>query len=356
MNINEKVKEISKALLTLKKYNLNNPPATNLPEEKAKFFSQKNYSPILQFKENSNPPNNLVEVTNVIKSHKLPNDLETYFLEIVEHINLNHKVSKLIGTDSFAEEQFKYFGWDIDSVNIDKLSELLKSLPQEDNSKLLKAEEIKFKFDEYIRQYIEFDNWNVEVTDNSREGIFVLGDSQKIVISTVAIRSEIEVDRLITHEIKSHGFRNINNRKLDLEFIRDGYSKGLEIYTEGQAVYNEIAAKKITKKSLEKYMHRLETAQSRQATFLELYNKSIERNYSEAAAFEFAYRFKRGISDTSSPGINIKDSAYLYGYSKVCELSSELLRFLYVGKVSARDYLLKELGLIDDSNIFIPEL
>ena len=83
-------------------------------------------------------------------------------------------------------------------------------------------------------------------------------------------------------------------------------------------------------------------------SFRQLYNVLLG-SFSKPGAFDIAYRVKRGLSDTSYPGIYAKDVVYFRGFRKVMKKLEEdptLYQKLYSGKITFKQCEWVEEGLI----------
>ncbi len=72
------------------------------------------------------------------------------------------------------------------------------------------------------------------------------------------------------------------------------------------------------------------------------------------SAFDVTYRVKRGLSDTSKPGLYTKDICYFRGFRKVLkkfETQPNLYTLLYAGKISFKQCEWVEEGLIPKPKI-----
>lgn len=356
MNIKEKVNLIDSAIAKASKRNILNPIAINLQEEKNNFFSKKNYSPQFKYDQSKTSQINILEISNFIKQQLLPKELNDYFSRILEDLNNNSLTAELIGSNKFTEYQKKLLNVDFSSVDLKLINSLLELLPEIDNSNVLDSKSIVIKMREAMDRYDFFHDWEIKLTENGRSGVSLFGDVKKITVAKSIRKTESDLKRLIIHEIFSHAIRHVNNEKINLEFIKKGLSPNLMTYIEGHAVFNEFKSKTITYNALKKYINRFLVAKEGNLTFIELYNKALSFGDNNDSAFEFAYRFKRGVSDTSLPLINIKDCLYLYGYSKVSKLDEKIYKFLFSGRVTPDDFILEEFGLIDSSKAVIPSL
>ncbi len=88
-------------------------------------------------------------------------------------------------------------------------------------------------------------------------------------------------------------------------------------------------------------------------SFRELYN-AVLGVLPKYAAFDVTYRVKRGLGDTSYPGIYAKDVVYFRGYRKVMkrlEKDASLYEKLYAGKIDFKQTVWVEEGLIPKAEI-----
>jgi hypothetical protein len=83
--------------------------------------------------------------------------------------------------------------------------------------------------------------------------------------------------------------------------------------------------------------------------------KFVAQYFDNDTAFDIVARVKRGLIDTSELGGYTKDQVYLKGYLQIRDLPKEILKKLYVGKISIQDLQLIEESKIELSTFNVPK-
>lgn len=171
---------------------------------------------------------------------------------------------------------------------------------------------------EFLRQAlqaVELTEWRVNVEDMNA-GMSVRGVEQLIRVRQDDMFSEIQLKRLLVHEIGTHVFRYANGIQQKLRLLRFGLS-GYMMTEEGMATYHEHKFKLRNRHVEERYALRVIAAQmSLTHGFHDVFAHLVEYTDKDIA-FDITVRAKRGFNDTSAYGTHIKDKVYLEGFIKV---------------------------------------
>jgi len=188
----------------------------------------------------------------------------------------------------------------------------------------------------YLEHEYQVSDWKIEITDRSDFAINVQPRYKNIFISKNF--AEYDIDLLLAHEIDGHFVRALNMHN------QTGYlARQFPLYLkteEGLACFlSDFCSKSgviSRKKHAAKYLAGL-TAQNH--GFNLVYNHLRELGMSEHLAFRRTFRLKRGLSDTSKPGLFTKEAMYYEGMLEVKKYIDEGgdSSKLFAGKIGLED-------------------
>lgn len=329
----------------------------NLQEEKERFFANSNYNP--QFKYNIN------------FSQLLEIEKKLLLLEIDKRswqgILLNEVRDKFVNDCNFVKQiggeinlykevnQKKYISkFDLKDEEILDLTE--QELAKE---KLLNSETI---YDAKCVQEIFVDflkkkeiQWKIVINKDLIPLLSVNYFNQEIQINPLIQLSQIQVERMLIHEIETHLYRYLNGKNLFkmASFGLNNYEKT----EEGLAAYNESLVFPEDKSYLKRFYLRYKSVLfGEKNSFRKLYQYLHEEfKFDQEESWRTALRVKRGIADTSEIGAFLKDKIYLQGFFAVRNLKMNEIKTLYKGKFSLEYLNSKQFNLDDDNLIALPQ-
>ena len=166
-------------------------------------------------------------------------------------------------------------------------------------------------------------NWSIEYSSSHGTEVSIYELEKKIIIKPNHYFSEIELNRIICHEIRGHAFQTFNalkNRKYSILFTN---YLGTELNYEGLAIFTEISELpsiyiiRIINRYL-LFMIAIKTASesSFYHTYKVVYNLCKDQEFS----FMAVYRAKRGFKNTSEKGTLQIDNSYLFGALQILRL------------------------------------
>jgi len=207
---------------------------------------------------------------------------------------------------------------------------------------------VKKKLEDVIINHYGFHNWDI-VIESMVAKMAVNHLRRKIRINENVQFTENEINRLIIHEIGTHVLRGENGQKQYYLLFQYGFPDYLET-EEGLAIYSEEKNNLRRDSDIMKYCIRLLACDlCHKMSFSDLF-QYINQYFDIDTSFDVSVRIKRGLIDTSEFGGYTKDQVYYNGYLKVRELSKDILKKLYIGKVGISD-----LDFLSSRNITIQE-
>lgn len=334
----------------------------NLDEEKQKFLDSETYNP--QFKYNIRLNNN-EKVFSQLRSIKCISDVDPrisdfYMALIEDKREMSELLSKTSKNEAFSNLAKKRFG--VPTLKqFNNACLILKGKTSSYNLvKQLKSDKV-LKFDEIVNaieitfKELELDGWKAKESLNiAKNGMKTGSKGKEVLIDKNIEKSPQLVRKSIVHEIGTHVLRSYNGATSGVPALYNANVSSYLDIEEGLALYNEELMGVLTYDYLKARALLLYAAYvGEHMSFRNLYN--VIRGFSKPKeAFDTVYRVKRGLSDTSLPGIYTKDISYFRGFRKVKRAilkDESLYPKLYAGKID-----LKMVGWVDDGLIAKPKI
>jgi hypothetical protein len=181
------------------------------------------------------------------------------------------------------------------------------------------------------------EDWEIAPSKNINKNAIKIGiKGKKVYVDPNIKRSEYKIKKLLIHEIGTHVLRSYNGFKTGFPaFGNANVSSYLDI-EEGLATWNEESMGYLTDKWLKiKAGMTWAIYLGERLSFRQLYN-AVSGNFLKYSSWDIVYRVKRGLGDTSYPGIYGKDVVYFRGFRKVKRLLEKdptLYEKFYAGKI-----------------------
>ncbi|HVX93148.1 MAG TPA: tyrosine/phenylalanine carboxypeptidase domain-containing protein, partial [Candidatus Dojkabacteria bacterium] len=337
----------------------------NLESEREKFFNSETYNP--QFKYSIYKNNNdkiLNELSSVQIISGVDPRISDFHIDLIESKNLVNKMYYSIGdNDDLTKYSKMRYGMPSELL-FKNAAKVLKnkvknyhliSEAKVKHSKYIEKEQIVSSLEKVLKHF-GLDDWQIVFSKRTLDKNIRVGVKSKyIVLGSEDIRKRaIKLRKTIVHEIGTHVFRWYNANLSGIPALTKSNLKSYQDIEEGLATYNEDISDLLDYKSLkQRALLTYAIYIGEGLTFRQLYNVLVGfvPTYN---AFKIALRVKRGLSDTSQPGIYPKDVSYFRGYRKVRRKLQEdvsLYNKLYAGKIS-----LDQVSWVDDGLIPKPKL
>jgi len=334
----------------------------NLKEEQKKFFASDDYNPVFKY----NPVKNindkiLRELSSVSSVEDVDPRISDFYLKLIDSKSEVNDMLNAVGhNEKITEISRRRFGKPSEKL-FKNSSRVLRGLIKSYKLVQKKNEAREFGYDEIERIMKEFlkelglTDWTVAKSGRIADEAMKVGIKRKeVLIAPDISRSPQDLRKSIVHEIGTHVFRSYNGLVSGIPVLYKPNLPDSQDIEEGLATYNEEYMNVLTYDALRRkacFTWMLYWAE--QTSFRELYN-ALTSFLARNLAFDFTYRVKRGLGDTSLPGLYYKDVMYFRGYRKVrkaIEKDSSLYEKLYSGKIS-----LKQVEWVDDGLIPKPKL
>lgn len=315
--------EREKFFIALKKGEEYNPTFVYVPKNSIYSYYSKNITlPVFK--------NEMKELFKEIGTDSLGLIFERKLLDMFDRIEL----IKSVGTENFSQNSEGYYGEITREAKKYAKELLFKKI--EPSEKTINFTEAKEKMENALfKRKLKYTVVE-KITPGARVSVNVR--TKEIMISKHIQLSEIELNRLIAHEIEGHIYRYENGCTQPYRIFSRGLSKETLKTEEGIAVYIEQKEKINIDEQLKQYAGRLIAIQTAQKySFYETFEE-MKQYFSEEEAFVLTLRAKRGTVDQKRGGAFFKDALYLQGYMEINEFAQECKLYdLYYGRYSIND-------------------
>lgn len=336
----------------------------NLEEEKKKFFNSDTYEPHFNYRiiKNSNK-----EILKELSSLKSITDVDPrisdFYIQLIDSKDDSNKLMHSVGNNDLVSEiSYKKYGkpspllfrnaarvlrGNAESYNLVKY-------PNVSKRDMLDYDQIKDIF-QIVFDSFGLNQWSVAPSANiAKNGAKVGIKAKQVLLDPNIERSKFKLKKTLVHEVGTHVLRSVNGSNSGFEALSKANLPSYLDTEEGLAIWNESYMDLLTLRWLkEKAAMVWGIYIGEKLTFRQLYN-SILGVLPKKSAFGVTYRIKRGLGDTSYPGIYSKDIVYFRGFRKVkaaLEKDKSLYEKLYAGKID-----LKQCEWVDDGLITKAEI
>lgn len=180
--------------------------------------------------------------------------------------------------------------------------------------------------------------WRVEMDPVMSARVLVDGAKQLIKVSPQARFRDLDVARLVAHEVEVHAWRSANGRRQPLRLFATGLPGSLET-EEGLAMVAEERAGAASPGSAWRQSIVVRAIDlGREQGFRDLHRR-VAALAGPGLAWGVCLRLKRGLAHPGRPGVYAKDVVYYRGMRRVSAWLADgnPVEHLYVGKVGIED-------------------
>ncbi|HNR53126.1 MAG TPA: DUF1704 domain-containing protein [Candidatus Dojkabacteria bacterium] len=332
---------------------------TNLNSEKKKFFDSDTYEPQFQYRVVKNKNEEIFkDLASVKEISDVDPRISNFYIDLIDskreasdlmHAVGNNEAVTDISIARYGKPSAKLFR---NSARVLRGRYGRYNLAKENKERdpeMLGYDSIVSVFDVVFRE-LGLEDWSVNKSLNiAKNGVKVGVKRKEVLVDGNISKSKFQLRKTLIHEVGTHALRSYYGLKSGFEAIsKPNLASYLDV-EEGLASWNENNMGLLPEKSLRnKAGLTWAIYVGEELSFRQLYNVLLG-NFSKLGAFDIAYRVKRGLSDTSYPGIYAKDVVYFRGFRKVMKKLEEdptLYQKLYSGKISFKQCEWVEDGLI----------
>ncbi len=322
----------------------------NFDREKKKFFEERNSNPVFRY----DPyPKEKIEksLKKLLQIQDVSGEFASLLLGRRDEIIQSLELALHVGSPKFAHEAQKVFELPNEQTTLRARNILRKRqghARKKKKAKFLLAHEAKDVALEYLAK-LGIDGIKVVIEGGRSVRVAVEKGSNTIYIAAGSKFGPQSLQGVLAHEVGVHVVRGVNAKSQPLRLFEIGTEKYLGC-EEGLAT---IARKMVTDNPYfvsTSYFVIASDIGSR-SSFRDTYNVLRKLGASEENAWKYTFRVKRGLGDTSKPGVFAKDAQYLLG---VFEIEKYLqaggkLHDLFVGKISPRD-----VSMLSENEVIVP--
>jgi hypothetical protein len=321
----------------------------NLKEEKKNFFESDTYEPYFEYRVVNNKNNKIFRRLSSLKRiSDVDPRISDFYIKLIEDKKLASDLMHSVGNNELVTElslrKYRAPSARLFRNSARVLRGKLDKYDVKINNKLDRGEKLNYKQIEKVFD-ITFDmlgleDWEIAPSKNINKNAIKIGiKGKKVYVDPNIKRSEYKIKKLLIHEIGTHVLRSYNGFKTGFPaFGNANVSSYLDI-EEGLATWNEESMGYLTDKWLKiKAGMTWAIYLGERLSFRQLYN-AVSGNFLKYSSWDIVYRVKRGLGDTSYPGIYGKDVVYFRGFRKVKRLLEKdptLYEKFYAGKIDYR--------------------
>lgn len=337
---------------------------TNLEIEKKKFFESDSYEPQFIYRIIKNKNNEIFKKLSSVKEiSDVDPRISDFYIKLIDSKKDSSDLMHSVGNNELVTDiSLKKYGkpspklfrnsarvlrGKVDSYNLVDM----KKAKADD---MLNYDEIADIFNSVFVE-LGLNDWSVAKSMNiAKNGAKVGIKRKEILLDPKIERSKFKLKKTIVHEVGTHVLRSVNGSKSGFDALSNANLPSYLDVEEGLATWNESDMNLLTLKWLKKKAALTWAIYiGEQYTFRELYN-SVLGVLPKYSAFNTVYRVKRGLGDTSYPGIYTKDIVYFRGFRKVSRMLKKepsLYEKLYAGKIDFDQTEWVDEGLIPKAEI-----
>ena len=338
---------------------------TNLEKEKSKFFNSDVYNPQFEYRIVKNKNDRILkELSSIEKISDVDPRISEFYVALIGEkgraSDLMHAVGNNELVTEISIERYRFPS----TILFENEAKVLKGYTKNytlveypKNQRMLDFDEIVKVFNGVFSE-LGLKEWSVNESINiTKKGEKIGVKNKEILMSKDITRTPFKLRKTIVHEVGTHVLRAHNGERTSFEALsKPNLSSYLDI-EEGLAIWNEMNMGVLTKRWLRNRAALVWAIYlGRDMSFRELYNVVLGV-LPKKTAFDTVYRVKRGLGDTSYPGIYAKDSVYYRGLRRVMrklEKEPRLYKELYAGKIDFKQCVWVEEGLIRKPSIMPP--
>ncbi len=337
---------------------------TNLDVEKKKFFDSDTYEPQFTYRLIKNKND---EIFKKLASLKEVADVDPrisdFYIELIQSKKDSSDLMHAVGNNELVTDlSFKKYSKPSALLFRNSARVLrgkvdgyrLVNMKKVKNEDMLNFDEIQDIFEDVFKE-LGLDGWSVKKSINiAKNGAKVGIKNKEILLDPDIKRSKFKLRKTLVHEVGTHVLRSINGANTGFEALSKSNLPSYLDVEEGLATWNESNMDLLTLRWLkEKAAMVWAIYIGENLSFRELYN-SMLGVLPKKSAFDVVYRVKRGLGDTSYPGIYAKDIVYFRGFRKVSRMLERditLYEKLYAGKIDFEQCEWVDTGLIPKAEI-----
>lgn len=336
----------------------------NLEEEKKKFFESDNYNPVFKYRIVKNDNYDILEeLSSIEEIVDVDPRISEFYIKLIDDKRQTNEMMHAVGDNEamteLSIEKFKLPSPILFRNACRVLRGKNKIYNVIDSKKIKQTEMLDYNrisdIFKVVLQEIGLEDWSVAKSLNiAHNGVKVGVKTKEILMDGNIQKTALEIKKTIVHEVGTHVLRSYNGALSGFAALaKPNINEYLDV-EEGLAMWNEEYMGYLKDKDLKERAGIVYAIYiGRELTFRQLYNVMLGF-YPRKTAFNLVYRVKRGLGDTSVPGIYAKDVVYFRGFRRIRKRLAEdmgLYSKLYAGKIGYRQVEWVDDGLIKEGKI-----
>ena len=331
----------------------------NLKEEKKRFFDSDIYEPYFEYRVAKNKNNDIFRELSILKRiSDVDPRISDFYIKLIDEKKLVSDLMHSVGSNALVTE-LSLKKYRAPSVKLFRNSARvmrgkfdnydIKINKKLDRGRKLNYEQIEKVFN-VVFESLGLDGWSIAPSKKiSKNGIKVGIKRKQILVDSNITRSEFKLKKTIIHEVGTHVLRSMNGFNTGFPALGNANLSSYLDIEEGLATWNEESMGYLTDTWLKKKAGMVWAIYlGERLSFRQLYN-ALSGTFLKYSSWDIAYRVKRGLGDTSYPGIYAKDIVYFRGFGKVKRILDKdptMYEKLYAGKIDIKRARWVDEGLI----------
>jgi len=337
----------------------------NLDKERSKFFNSDTYNPQFEYRVVRNRNEKILkEISNVREITDVDPRISDFYISLIEEKTKASELMHAVGNNDLVTDiSMERYGIPGEAL-FKNSARILRGCMNGYNIVKYPKDAEKLNYDQIERVFMKvldelgLMEWSVKESLNIKKNGVKIGVKKKEILMYKDItRSKFKLRKTIVHEIGTHILRAHNGERTGLEALSKSNLPGYLDVEEGLALWNEMYVGVLTERWFKMRAALVWAVYiGRYLSFRELYNVMLGV-LPKYTSFDIVYRVKRGLSDTSYPGIYTKDIVYFRGFRKVIKRLQKdpgIYSKLYAGKIDFDQCEWVEEGLIKKPTILPP--
>lgn len=336
----------------------------NLQQEKEKFFESDVYEPQFIYRKIKNQNKEVFEeLADLTEIEDVDPRISQFYLDLITAKKNADLLMNAVGNNELVTEYSILKYGNVTPILFRNATRILKGKTEKyslldpkmyKNQKYLGFKEIEGVFNKVFHM-LGMNNWEAEKSMNiAKNGVKLGVKNQRVFLSGDIKKRPYELRKTIVHEVATHALRAVNGEKSGVHVLAKANVPNYLLVEEGLAMFNEELMNVLTEKDLRNRAAMVWAISiGKNMSFRNLYSALLAL-FPKKQAFDLTYRVKRGLGDTSKPGIYSKDLVYLRGFLKVrrkIKAHPSLYNTLYAGKIGFDKVEWVEEGLISKAKV-----
>ncbi len=310
----------------------------NLKEETEKFLADSTYNPQFEYRKLSFNAHELKTKLKKIEETLDDSPLGRLFQKKAQEHLKKIWLLEARGKEDFTNHSYELYGKPSEHL-IAKAREKLEGKPKDfvDPGRVFSVQEAIVEFERVFQEY-GLNHWRIKVNKHMVSACSA-GKECTLFIREGVQFSEERLRMVVAHEIETHILTAENGKHQIYGLFNRGFGNFLETQ-EGLAIWNQEQVSTVDNEKNYRSATLIFVLEfARKHGFAETHDYCLKLGMTADRALQTTLKVKRGLKDSSKPGVFTKDGLYFSGYLQVQNfvVNGGNLKDLYYGKYNLED-------------------